>query len=112
VEAHQNGSARFEAPLVRHAISALYGAFKANSPRVVTAGQQDTRMRLAHMVDESITASLECARPFDYRGQGDYFSGRRGEMGQGLSGTRGVKVGMPDRTVVAISGDGSATGSI
>jgi benzoylformate decarboxylase len=68
-------------------------------------------MRLAHMVDESITPSLELARSFDYRGQGDYFSGR-GEIGQGLSGTRGVKVAMPDRTVVAISGDGSAMGSI
>ena len=35
------------APGLGNAIGALYGAFKANSPVVVTAGQQDTRMRLA-----------------------------------------------------------------
>jgi benzoylformate decarboxylase len=35
------------APGLGNAIGALYGALKANSPLVVTAGQQDTRMRLA-----------------------------------------------------------------
>jgi len=64
------------------------------------------------IVDESITASLDLARSFDYRGQGDYFSGRGGGIGQGLSGALGVKVAMPDRPVVAISGDGSAMYSI
>src|SRR5690242_2104688 len=34
------------APGLGNAIGALYGAYKANSPVVVTAGQQDTRMRL------------------------------------------------------------------
>src|SRR4029079_8201827 len=38
------------APGLGNAIGALYGAFKANSPLVVTAGQQDTRMRLANPV--------------------------------------------------------------
>jgi benzoylformate decarboxylase len=64
------------------------------------------------IVDESITASLDLARAFDYRGFGDYFSGRGGGIGQGLSGALGVKVAMPDRPVVAISGDGSAMYSI
>jgi len=36
------------APGLGNAIGSLYGAFKANSPLVVTAGQQDTRMRLAN----------------------------------------------------------------
>ena len=36
------------APGLGNAIGALYGAFKANSPLVVTAGQQDTRMRLSN----------------------------------------------------------------
>src|SRR6188472_1679193 len=36
------------APGLGNAIGALYGAFKANSPLIVTAGQQDTRMRLAN----------------------------------------------------------------
>ena len=38
------------APGLGNAIGALYGAFKANSPLVVTAGQQDTRMRLSNPV--------------------------------------------------------------
>ena len=38
------------APGLGNAIGAIYGAFKANSPLVVTAGQQDTRMRLANPV--------------------------------------------------------------
>ena len=60
------------------------------------------------IVDESITASLDLARTFDYRGFGDYFSGRGGGIGQGLAGALGVKIAMPDRPVAAISGDGSA----
>ena len=34
------------APGLGNALGAMYGALKANSPMVVTAGQQDTRMRL------------------------------------------------------------------
>ena len=64
------------------------------------------------IVDESITASLDLARAFDYRGFGDYFGGRGGGIGQGLAGAIGVKVAMPDRVVVTISGDGSAMYSI
>jgi benzoylformate decarboxylase len=64
------------------------------------------------IVDESITASLDLARAFDYRGFGDYFCGRGGGIGQGFSGAIGVKVAMPDRPVVAVSGDGSAMYSI
>jgi benzoylformate decarboxylase len=64
------------------------------------------------VVDESITASLDLAQAFHYRGFGDYFGGRGGGIGQGLSGALGVKVAMPDRPVVAISGDGSAMYSI
>jgi benzoylformate decarboxylase len=64
------------------------------------------------IVDESITASLDLARAFDYRGFGDYFGGRGGGIGQGLPGAIGVKVAMPDRPVVAVSGDGSAMYSI
>src|SRR4029077_15405868 len=66
----------------------------------------------AVIVDESITASLDLARTFDYRGFGDYFGRRGGGIGQGLAGAIGVKVAMPDRPVVAVSGDGSAMYSI
>ena len=64
------------------------------------------------IVDESITSSLDLARTFDFRGIGDYFGGRGGGIGQGFSGAIGVKVAMPDRPVVAVSGDGSAMYSI
>jgi benzoylformate decarboxylase len=64
------------------------------------------------IVDESITASLDLARAFDYRGFGDYFGGRGGGIGQGIAGAIGVKVAMPARPVVAVSGDGSAMYSI
>lgn len=64
------------------------------------------------IVDESITASLDLARAFDFGGFGDYFSGRGGGIGQGLAGAIGVKLAMPDRPVVAVSGDGSAMYSI
>lgn len=66
----------------------------------------------AVIVDESITASLDLARAFDYRGFGDYFGGRGGGIGQGFSGALGVKLAMSDRPVVAVSGDGSAMYSI
>jgi len=66
----------------------------------------------AVIVDESITASLDLARSFDYEGFGDYFGGRGGGIGQGFAGAIGVKIAMPDRPVVAVSGDGSAMYSI
>jgi benzoylformate decarboxylase len=64
------------------------------------------------IVDESITSSLDLARTFDYRGFGDYLGGRGGGIGQGFAGAIGAKVAMPDRPVVAVSGDGSAMYSI
>jgi benzoylformate decarboxylase len=66
----------------------------------------------AVIVDESITASLDLARAFNFHGFGDYFGGRGGGIGQGFPGAIGVKIAMPDRTVVAVSGDGSAMYSI
>ncbi|MDP6705967.1 MAG: thiamine pyrophosphate-binding protein [Alphaproteobacteria bacterium] len=66
----------------------------------------------AVVVDESITASLDLARSFAFRGPGDHFSGRGGGIGQGLAGALGVKLALPERPVLAISGDGSAMYSI
>lgn len=60
------------------------------------------------VVDETITASIDLARTFEFRAPGDYFSGRGGGIGQGLPGALGVKLARPDRPVIAISGDGSA----
>src|SRR6185437_11496400 len=83
----------------------------ASMPRVVAELRRALPDNVV-IVDESITASLDLARAFDYRGFGDYFGGRGGGIGQGLAGAIGVKVAMPDRPVVAISGDGSAMYSI
>ena len=64
------------------------------------------------VVDESITASVELARVFAFNEPGDYIGGRGGGIGQGIAGAIGVQVAQPDRTVIAISGDGSAMYSI
>ena len=64
------------------------------------------------MVDESITASVELARVFNFTQPGDYFGGRGGGIGQGIAGAIGVQVAHPDRRVVALTGDGSAMYSI
>jgi len=66
----------------------------------------------AVVVDESVTAVLDVAQSFELERPGDYFAGRGGGIGQGVAGALGVKVAKPDRTVVALSGDGSAMYSI
>jgi benzoylformate decarboxylase len=66
----------------------------------------------AVVVDETITANLNLARSFEFHKPGDYFSGRGGGIGQGLAGALGVKIALPDRPVLAVSGDGSAMYSI
>jgi benzoylformate decarboxylase len=60
------------------------------------------------VVDESVTATGEVARIFDFKATGDYFGQRGGGIGQGIAGALGVAVALPERPVIAISGDGSA----
>ena len=66
----------------------------------------------AVVVDESVTALLEVALSFKLGQPGDYYAGRGGGIGQGVAGALGVKVAVPDRPVVALSGDGSAMYSV
>ena len=66
----------------------------------------------AIVVDESITASIDLARTFDFDTPGSFFSGRGGGIGQGLAGAIGVQVAMPGKPVLCVSGDGSAMYSI
>ena len=68
--------------------------------------------REAIVVDETITGFLDVAALFDFRGPGDYFSGRGGGIGQGIAAALGVQVAQRGRPVVALSGDGSAMYSI
>ena len=62
----------------------------------------------AVVADESVTATGEVARVFDFKASGDYFGQRGGGIGQGIAGALGVAVAMPSRPVLCISGDGSA----
>ena len=64
------------------------------------------------LVDESITASADVDRAFRKGAGEDFFAGRGGGIGQGIAGALGVAVGQPEKTVVAVSGDGSAMYSI
>ncbi len=70
----------------------------------IAAGMPDN----AVVVDESVTATGDVARVFDFRVTGDYFGQRGGGIGQGIAGALGVAVAWPDRPVVMITGDGSA----
>ena len=60
------------------------------------------------VVDETITAYLETSSRLELTTPGDYFGGRGGGIGQGVAGAIGIQVAVPDRRVVALSGDGSA----
>ena len=83
----------------------------ASMPRVMAEIRDGLPARTV-VVDETITATIDLGRTIDFSGPGDYFAGRGGGIGQGLAGAIGVKVAMPDRPVVCISGDGSAMYSI
>jgi benzoylformate decarboxylase len=64
------------------------------------------------VVDESITAYPDVAAAFDFAAPHGYYGARGGGIGQGIAGAIGVQAAHPGRTVVAISGDGSAMYSI
>ena len=64
------------------------------------------------IVEEAITGSPEIPKAFSFGGHGDYFCGRGGGIGQGVAGALGVKLAMPERPMVCLSGDGSAMYSI
>ena len=66
----------------------------------------------AVIVEEAITGSPEIPHAFSFGGHGDYFCGRGGGIGQGIAGALGVKLAIPDRPMLCLSGDGSAMYSI
>ncbi|MFU8817510.1 MAG: thiamine pyrophosphate-binding protein [Pseudomonadales bacterium] len=66
----------------------------------------------AIVVDESITAYPDVAAAFDFAAPHGYYGARGGGIGQGIAGAIGIQAAHPGRTVVAISGDGSAMYSI
>ena len=58
--------------------------------------------------DEALTASPELTMHLPPRLPGHYFSTRGGSLGVGFPGALGVKLAMPDKTVIGFSGDGGA----
>ncbi len=60
------------------------------------------------VVGEAITSSADLTRSFQFAGPQDYLASRGGGIGQALPGGLGVKLALPDRPVLAISGDGSS----
>ncbi|MGR9091511.1 MAG: thiamine pyrophosphate-binding protein [Gammaproteobacteria bacterium] len=64
------------------------------------------------VVNEAVTAASDLEHAFAPAGPTDFYMGRGGGIGQGVAGALGIAVAHPERTVVAISGDGSAMYSI
>jgi benzoylformate decarboxylase len=58
--------------------------------------------------DEALTASPRLTRHLPPRRRGDYFLTRGGSLGVGIPGAVGIKLARPDRTVIAVVGDGGS----
>jgi len=58
--------------------------------------------------DEALTNSPALTRYFPPKQIGAFFQTRGGSLGTGLAGGLGLKAAFPDRTVLALSGDGGA----
>jgi benzoylformate decarboxylase len=58
--------------------------------------------------DEALTASPELTHHLPPTLPGHYFCTRGGSLGVGFPGALGVKLAMPDKTVIGFSGDGGA----
>jgi len=61
----------------------------------------------AVVVDETITHRLDIHRALDRLEPGSFFAGCYGGLGTGLGTALGVKAAAPDRTVIALIGDGA-----
>jgi benzoylformate decarboxylase len=58
--------------------------------------------------DEALTASPELTHHLPPTRPGHYFATRGGSLGVGFPGAMGVKLAMPDKTVIGFSGDGGS----
>ncbi|MFA5937837.1 MAG: thiamine pyrophosphate-binding protein [Sinimarinibacterium sp.] len=76
----------------------------------LTAGFMDFSASNDAIAKGAIYTSLEFG--FALQGQGSYFSGRGGGLGQAMAGAIGLQIANPDRPVVAFIGDGSAMYSV
>ncbi|GAB2490593.1 thiamine pyrophosphate-binding protein [Streptosporangium sandarakinum] len=62
----------------------------------------------AVVFDEALTSSPALVRHFPPRRPGRYFLTRGGSLGVGIPGAIGVKLAMPDETVIGFTGDGGS----
>ena len=62
----------------------------------------------AIIFDEAITNSPELCRYIPPTTIGHYFQTRGGSLGVGIPGAIGIKLAHPDKTVIAVAGDGGA----
>jgi benzoylformate decarboxylase len=60
------------------------------------------------LFDEALTSSPELTQHLPPRYPGHYFCTRGGSLGVGFPGAIGLKLAMPDKTVIGFSGDGGA----
>ena len=58
--------------------------------------------------DEALTSSPELTHHLPPSRPGHYFATRGGSLGVGFPGAIGLKLAMPDKTVIGFSGDGGA----
>jgi benzoylformate decarboxylase len=77
-------------------------------PEQVFAALRDTQARDTRYVVESTSTNAAWWRQMDLRREGSYFFPAAGGLGFGLPGAVGMAMGLPDRPVVAVIGDGSA----
>jgi thiamine pyrophosphate-dependent acetolactate synthase large subunit-like protein len=62
----------------------------------------------AVVFDEALTASPEVNRALPAREPGHFFQTRGGSLGVGIPGALGLKLAMPDKTVIGFTGDGGS----
>ena len=95
LHAAQQRDARFDGELPMHPATFLIELARQAPADVV-------------VFDEALTASPELTQYLPPTLSGHYFGTRGGSLGVGFPGAMGVKLAMPDKTVIGFSGDGGA----
>jgi benzoylformate decarboxylase len=93
--AHESRDAEFDGDSPMHP-GAFMGELALQAPEDVV------------IFDEALTASPELTHHLPPRLRGHYFATRGGSLGVGFPGAMGVKLAMPEKTVIGFSGDGGS----
>ena len=81
---------------------------KAMSPARLMMELRDCLPENVAVSAEAISSGLDMLRTLKLHTASDFISARGGGIGQGLPSTIGMKLALPDRPVLCLSGDGSA----